>query len=121
MSFARPIYGSSALAGSCVCEPETPPTVGLSLLQQVIGLLRSTIDKFYPRAQVNAPFTARMTARGYLPSEIVTRLIWIKRYIGVQFDQTSAIHRSQLKDIYLENLCDWRKDKLFADEPTPSS
>jgi hypothetical protein len=120
MSFARPIYGTFASDTHCVCTPETPPTVGLSLLQQVIGLLRSTIDKFYPRAAVNAPFTARMSARGYLPAELVTRLIWIKRYIGVQFDPTSAIHRSQLKDIYLENLCEWRNDKLFADEP-PSS
>jgi hypothetical protein len=105
--------GVSDGAGPCVCVPEPPPEIGLQLLSSTLLFFKNAIEKFFPRMNINAPFTAPMSVRGKLPAYIVVRLLWGKRYPGVKFNTQSQIHLMQIKDLYLEVRADWSKDVLF--------
>lgn len=109
----RSIYGSQS-KHTCVCEPGIPPTIGLTLFSSLLNNIKETINKFFPRANINAPFTADMYVGGALPARIVIRLLWIQQNPGIQFDRTDQTHLYQVKDLYLSKHLDWRNDILFA-------
>jgi hypothetical protein len=79
----------------------------------VLTLLRQTVEKFYPADLVGIPFTAPLNTRSGLPATHLLRMKWIKDHPGVVFDKTNPTHRYQLKDLYIVYGADWTKDPLF--------
>jgi hypothetical protein len=120
----KQIYGYGITVGgatqndTCVCEPTIPEETILINFQQTLALMREVIGKFYPIIVVTAPGIGNIQLTARAPFVIIVRLKWVELYgmagqNKVVFDTSSPIHRSQLKDIYLEHNRDWRTDPLF--------
>jgi hypothetical protein len=116
-SLAKPIYGGvSAKQQSqceCIADPNSSPITALVLLRNILSTLTSTIEKFYPPENLNAPFTANMAVRGFISPVVMVRLLWIKKYDNEQFSIDNPLHVIRLKDLYLSLNRDWHQDPFF--------
>ena len=111
----KPIYGCKNIAS---CDSDPPPIALLTVLRNIIDKFTYAIDKFFPDAKTNAPFTADMDATINVPPIIMVRLMWIKEHKGVKFDVHNTVHLNQIKDMYLRIGRDWEQDPLFPKRAT---
>ena len=88
----------------------TLPT--LTEFLSVIDSVRKIVFSLFPKATAQAPYVARMSARGAVPVPIFVRLVWRSRHEGVTFERT-PVQLIQLRDIYLEWGLDPTGDKIF--------
>lgn len=112
----RSVYGPRKPA-PCVCVPEIPPVVGLTLLRTILYSLKDSISIFFPSVSNAFPMTGKMNVSGLIPARVFVRLMWIKRNEtpdkpADQFDPTNSFHLWQLKDIYQSIRVDWKTDPI---------
>ena len=116
-STAKPIYGGMSAKQKaqceCIIDPAASELTALVLFRNFLTTLTSTITKFYPAENLNAPFTANMAVRGFISPRVMVRLLWIKNYNNEQFDIRNTLHVIRLKDLYLSLNRDWRQDPFF--------
>lgn len=110
----KPIYGCK---NPTKCDPEPLSIPLLTLFRNIITSIADTVDKFFPAGRINAPLTADMNAKAYIPPSTMVRLLWIRQNPCVRFDVNNMLHLNQIKDLYLQIGCDWGKDILFANQP----
>jgi hypothetical protein len=111
----KPIYGCK---NPTQCDPSPPPTLLLTLLRNIVNKISSTVADFFPAGKVNAPFTAEMTVKAYIPPGMLARFLWKRTYRGVAFDVNNMIHLNQLKDFYYQVGGDWTQDPVFPKRAT---
>lgn len=73
------------------------------------NLFRSFFKPLGVVLPLHADFTT--SARGSVALGV--RIIWKNTYPGMMFNRNSEINRLQLKQIYLDQGWNWRRDPLF--------
>lgn len=79
---------------------------------EFLGSVRRIIVELFPAAKAQAPYVARMAARGAIPVPIFVRLLWRSRNKDIAFRATQ-IQLIQLRDMYLECGFDPTEDRIF--------
>ena len=116
----KSIYGISARKNAqAPCTQDycgTLPT--LTDFYTLLESVRRVVDELFPAARAQAPYVARMAARGMVPVPIFVRLLWRTRHKGVVFT-ASQVQLIQLRDMYLECGFDPTTDRIFDALPHP--
>lgn len=84
-------------------------------LELAIYNIECALQQYYQPNRAVAEFIAKMSARCSVPPVIFVRLVWRETNVGVAFNINNAIHRLQIKDIYLRYGFDYLGDPLFKD------
>ena len=120
----RPIYGISKKKvaggdpGNSGCLPACPDICGTYIaVERLIYNFQLAIKEFFPSFTAVSTFIANMSGRASVPPTIFVRLAWRTVHDGVAFDIKNAIHRLQIKAIYIQY--GWSdlvpRDPLFKD------
>ena len=123
----RPIYGGKPKIVITTPADDTTDTVPLCAeegpgirdaylaVEASILKVQQSLQQFFDPMRAVSQFIAKMSARGFVPIPIFVRLYWREHDPDVRFDINNAIHRLQIKDIYLMYGWDYRADPLFKD------
>ena len=84
-------------------------------LELAIFNTQRTLQQYYQPQRAVSEFIAKMNAKCIVPPVIFVRLVWRESYKGVSFNINNAIHRLQIKDIYLTYGFDHKSDPIFKD------
>lgn len=109
----RSIYGCKvAKRGCCNAEDLCKSDETISNLYDIVSILETIVDEFFPDENIAAPYIANMSACAYVTPPVLARIIWQRRHPGECFKKC-PIQILQLKDIYLEYVLDPTGDPLF--------
>ena len=114
----RVVLRKNAAVASSVVECYNPcPSLLDSFLafEEALFNTERTLQQYYQPNRAIADFIANMTARCGIPPVVFVRLAWRQAYQNTLFDINNAIHRLQIKDIYLSYNFEYRNDPLFKD------
>ena len=118
----KSIYGmSSRRTQQAACTQDyclTLPT--MADFYDFLGSVKRLIVELFPAAKAQAPYVARMAARGAIPVPIFVRLLWRSRHKDIKFTATQ-VQLLQLRDMYLESGFDPKDDRIFDTLVLPHS
>jgi hypothetical protein len=108
---------NNSVASSSYCQSLMCPDLDkvFTDFSEFVKFVQQTVQKSYPITAIISEFVAAMQARTAVRPVLFVRLVWRERNPGVYFDINYALHRLQIKGIYIEYGVDHRADPLFKD------